>query len=248
MLKRYFLKLTYNGANYCGWQEQPHAPSVQGTVESVLQRLFGFPIKLVGCGRTDAGVHASCYFAHVDLVLPFSEEQLVYKLNKMLPNDIAVDTVILVPDDAHARFDATERSYNYFIHQNKNPFITEFSWYYPHKLDIDAMNSAARLLVGKKDFTSFSKLHTDVKTNICDLTYASCKLTNEGGLVFEITANRFLRNMVRAVVGTLIDVGKGKLSPEDILIVLAAKNRSRAGVSVPAHGLFLSRIKYPYIN
>lgn len=247
MLNRYFIKLTYSGANYCGWQIQPHCSSVQETISISLEKLVREPIKLVGCGRTDTGVHATCFYAHIDLNSTLDQDQVKYKLNKMLPDDISIQSIFQVDHVVHARFDAEKRTYNYYVHQHKDPFKVGKSWYYPYALDVQAMNKAAERLIGELDFTSFSKLHTDVKTNICNLTYAKWEEIEEGVLVFTITANRFLRNMVRAVVGTLIEVGRGKMLPENIDQVLKDKNRASAGVSVPPQGLFLSDVQYPFL-
>lgn len=247
MLKRYFLKISYLGRDYHGWQIQPSSTSIQEELTNCIRRIVQHEIKIVGCGRTDTGVHASCFYAHVDLATELTCKQLVYKLNKVLPEAIAVEDVFLVHNDAHARFDASLRSYNYFIHKVKNPFINHTSWYYPHDLAIDKMNEACKLLVGEQDFTSFSKLHTDVKTNFCDVKLAEWEVCSEHSIRFTIVANRFLRNMVRAIVGTLIDVGRGKLSLRDFEGVIKRKDRGAAGVSVPGHGLFLSDVQYPYI-
>lgn len=245
MEQRYFFELSYNGAAYAGWQIQPHTITVQETIEQALSKLFSNRlIKVVGCGRTDAGVHASKYFLHTDLPTTYAEEQIRYKLNKILPADIAIHHVQKVSADAHARFDALSRTYIYKINTDKNPFCTGLSWYYPLDLDLDKMNEASQYLLGKQDFTSLSKLHTDVKTNFCEVTKAVWEQTNENEIQFTITANRFLRNMVRASVGTLIDVGRGNFTPIKIKKILAAKNRSEAGTSSPAHGLYLADITY----
>lgn len=249
MEQRYFFELSYNGKSYAGWQIQPEAITVQETIQQAVSKLFSNQtIKVVGCGRTDAGVHATNYFLHIDLTNAFSEEQLSYKLNKILPADIAIHRVFKVKSDAHARFDAVSRTYTYKISTSKNPFTTDFYWYYPLELDLDLMNEAAKYLIGKKDFTSFSKLHTDVKTNICEVTEASWERSDMGNIYFKISANRFLRNMVRAVVGTLVEVGRGKIMPDDVQQILLAKDRSAAGTSAPAHGLYLSEVGYKYID
>jgi tRNA pseudouridine38-40 synthase len=244
-MQRYFVQIAYRGTAYHGWQSQPNAPSVQETIERCLSKLFGnTEIPIVGCGRTDAGVHAKSYFFHVDLPQDWDENQLCFKLNRMLPPDISAYHAYKVSADVHARFDANKRTYRYFIHQQKDPFEQDQSWYYPQNLDIAAMNLAAERLLGTKDFGSFSKLHTDVKTNIC--TVYEARWVQEGTkLYFEVSANRFLRNMVRAIVGTLIEVGLGKLEVADIDVIIEAKDRGEAAVSVPAHGLFLWKIDYP---
>ena len=243
-MPRYFIEIAYNGADFHGWQKQPNAPSVQETIEKCLFKLFGQKeIPIVGCGRTDAGVHAKQYFFHLDLEQPLDETQFVYKLNRMFPKGIAAYSMREVSSELHARFDATKRTYRYFIHSHKNPFREDISWYFPYPLDLDKMNEAAKLLLGEKDFGSFAKAHTDVKTNICKV-YAAQWLIDENGFYFEISANRFLRNMVRAIVGTLIDIGTGKLELSDIPKILAAKNRQEASLSVPGHALFLWKIDY----
>lgn len=248
-MQRYFVKIAYDGTDYAGWQIQPNVSTIQGEIEERLSRLFSNEqISIVGCGRTDAGVHASQFYFHADLPSKYAPDQLRYKLNNMLSASIAVFDVFTVDDDAHARFDAEERTYRYYIHHEKDPFVVGRSWYYPHQLNVDQMNRAATVLLGKKDFTSFSKLHTDVKTNICEVTKAEWTTRQEGKLVFEIKANRFLRNMVRAVVGTLVEVGKGAISVEDVKKVLEARDRGSAGMSVPAEGLFLSEVSYPFFR
>lgn len=244
-MPRYRFDLAYNGRDYFGWQRQPKQISVQEEIEKALTRLnSNEPIQVVGCGRTDTGVHAHHYVMHADLSEKVDTEQYVFKLNRMLSDAISIHSMELTSDDFHARFGATERTYRYFIHQKKDPFIHELSWYFPPELDLDNMNKAAALLIGKKDFTSFSKLHTDVKTNICDLRAAEWIDSGDGRIYFEITADRFLRNMVRATVGTLIDVGLGKLQPEDVLDILNKKDRGEASTSVPPQGLFLWKISY----
>ncbi|MEY3238294.1 MAG: hypothetical protein RI883_2395, partial [Bacteroidota bacterium] len=201
------------------------------------------PITILGCGRTDTGVHAKEYFFHVDLEPIDSIDQFVFKLNRMLPDSIVVHAAELVDSEKHARFEAKRRTYRYFIHQKKDAFITATSWYFPQKLDISKMNEAAQLLIGTKDFTSLSKLHTDVKTNICTIDKAHW-VVDGNQLYFEISADRFLRNMVRATVGTLIEVGLGKIEPAAISGIIEAKDRQAASTSVPAHGLFLWEIEY----
>lgn len=245
-MPRYFFRLAYNGTSFHGWQRQPKASSVQETIENALTKLnSNVPISIVGCGRTDAGVHASDYFFHVDFEISWDTEQTVFKLNKMLPDSIAIYEMFEVASDFHARFDATKRTYRYFINRRKSPFKADQSWHFVQDLDLDKMNQAAQLLIGQKDFTSFSKLHTDVKTNICEV-YEARWSEKDDVIQFEISANRFLRNMVRAIVGTLVDVGLGKLKPEDIVAILEAKNRQEASVSVPAQGLFLWEIMYDF--
>ncbi|MGM0479872.1 MAG: tRNA pseudouridine(38-40) synthase TruA [Bacteroidota bacterium] len=248
MEQRYLFEMAYDGTNYAGWQVQPGVDTIQGELTQQLTRLLGNrPVQVVGCGRTDAGVHASQYFFHVDLPERMAADQLVYKLNKMLPPALVIYDARVVQPDFHARFDATARTYRYFIQHQKYPFNRYYSWYFPQDLDVAAMNRAAECLIGKKDFTSFSKLHTDVQTNICTVHHAVWT-TNEHQIQFEIKANRFLRNMVRAIVGTLIDAGRGKLSPSEFQSIIEKKDRGSAGVSVPGHGLFLHKIDYPEDN
>ena len=247
-MQRYFFEIAYNGTNYAGWQKQPNAETVQETIEMYISRLYSNKeINILGCGRTDAGVHARQFYFHVDLEEKYELVELKYKLNNMLPYDISVNSVHKTGPEAHARFDATERTYRYRLHQSKDPFKHMSSWYFSKELDIESMNTASKLLIGKKDFTSFSKLHTDVKTNICDLTHAIWKESNDQDIHFEITANRFLRNMVRAIVGTLLEVGLGSIKPIEVENIIQAKDRGEAGISVPAHGLYLTGVKYPFL-
>lgn len=244
-MHRYFVELSYNGTDYFGWQRQPKQISVQEEIENAFTKLnSNNPIQVVGCGRTDTGVHAHHYVLHVELEEVKDLGQLVFKLNKILPESISIHSIKEVTNDIHARFNATSRTYRYFIHQKKDPFKQGTSWYFPQKLDFDAMNIAAQLLLGTKDFTSFSKVNTDVKTNICTVTKAEWEKVDEENYYFEITADRFLRNMVRATVGTLIEVGVGKITPESIVEILEAKDRGAASLSVPAHGLFLWEVCY----
>lgn len=243
-LQRYFFELSYDGTDYFGWQRQPKDLSVQEVIETQLTKLHSnIHVGIVGCGRTDTGVHAHHYIAHADIPKVADTAHLTFKLNRMLPNSISIQRIYPVSNDWHARFSATSRTYRYFLHQEKDPFSVRKSWHFPKELNIDAMNAAAKLLIGTQDFTSLSKLHTDVKTNICTVTTAEWK--QEGNtLYFEITADRFLRNMVRATVGTLIEVGLKKIFPEHIKTILEAKDRGAAATSVPPQGLFLWKIKY----
>lgn len=244
-MQRYLIELSYNGSTFNGWQRQPNAPSVQQCIEECLSKVHSHQeITVVGCGRTDTGVHAKHYVMHVHLPEVLNVDHFLFKMNKVLPEQIAFHSIKLVTEDFHARFNATLRTYRYFIHQKKDPFRFEQSWYVPKRLNIELMNDAAKYLLGKQDFTSLSKLHTDVKTNICDVSVAKWTQIDEDSLYFEISADRFLRNMVRATVGTLVDVGLGKISPEEIVNILAAKDRQAASTSVPAHGLFLWEVKY----
>ena len=245
MLQRYFLQISYKGANYHGWQVQPNAASVQEAIEKVLSTLLHENISVVGVGRTDTGVHASFYMLHFDIEAAIINlEDFVYKLNSFLPNDIAVHQIKKVKDDAHARFSAVSRTYKYYLTTEKNPFTNETVYWYKRKLDIKSMNEAAKILFEYIDFTSFSRLHTDVKTNDCNI-YQAEWVEERNVLIFIIKANRFLRNMVRAIVGTLLEVGTGKLSENDFRGIIEQKNRKFAGASAPAHGLFLVDIEYP---
>ncbi|MEH6703686.1 tRNA pseudouridine(38-40) synthase TruA [Galbibacter orientalis] len=241
---RYFLELSYNGQQYHGWQNQPNAISVQEVLEKALSTLLRTEIQIMGAGRTDSGVHAKQMFAHFDVNIALETAILKHKLNSFLPNDIAIKDIFLVVDEAHARFDATQRSYEYWLVQEKNPFFNEYAHFIKADLDVDAMNKAAAELLNYKDFQCFSKSNTDVKTYICDVKRAAWICEGEL-LVFHITADRFLRNMVRAIVGTLLDVGIGKISLEEVTEIIKSKDRSNAGASVPAHGLYLTEVVYP---
>ncbi|PRD48867.1 tRNA pseudouridine(38-40) synthase TruA [Sphingobacterium haloxyli] len=248
-LQRFFLEIAYDGTSYHGWQVQDNAISVQERLNEALRKILRYPIETIGAGRTDTGVHAKQLFVHLDI--PGSsiknEDRFLHSLNALLPHDIAVYRVFAVDKEAHARFDATERAYEYHIHFRKNPFLLYKSWQLRERPDVMVMNTAAAFLVGTQDFECFSKSHTQVYTNICTVTQAYWQETKDG-LVFHITANRFLRNMVRAIVGTLLDIGLKKKTPESILDVIGSKDRSKAGTSVPAHGLYLTKIVYPYID
>jgi len=244
---RYFIKLAYNGAPFFGWQRQPKQISVQEVMENAFFLLLKEKIQLTGCGRTDTGVNAAEYFAHFEynkILSPIENEKLVGRLNNFLPKEIAIYHIFLMPDNAHARFDAISRTYRYYINLNKNPFSYPFALKLSYTPDIEKMNQAAHILLDVKDFTSFSKLHTQVNNNNCHILEAFWK-TEKEQLIFEITADRFLRNMVRAIVGTLLWVGKGKLSIGDFQDIINQKNRCKAGNSVPAHALFLEKIRYP---
>ncbi len=241
---RYFIELSYNGKAYHGWQIQPNAISVQEVVEQALSTIFRKDMSIVGAGRTDSGVHSKQIFAHFDIESQIDVNETIYKLNALVPKDIAIFNVFRVNNEAHARFNATARSYVYKISTKKDAFNTDFAYYFKPKLDVVAMNKAAELLIGFKDFECFSKSKTDVFTYNCDLRVAEWKLVGNE-LHFYITADRFLRNMVRAIVGTLINVGIGKLQPKDIINILASKSRAEAGYSVPAHGLYLTEVVYP---
>ncbi|MFM7667709.1 MAG: tRNA pseudouridine(38-40) synthase TruA [Bacteroidota bacterium] len=245
-MTRYFFEISYNGTPYFGWQQQVGQVSVQEVIQKDLQKLFQKEeIEIVGCGRTDKGVHAKNYFFHCDFKQEINVENLVYKLNKMLPDSISVTSVFPVKSDLHARFSATKRTYRYFIHQQKDPFITDCSTYFPNVIDFDAMNKACPYLLGKQDFSSFAKVHTDVKTHICSVS--SAHWFEQGNqLVFEISADRFLRNMVRAIVGTMLDIGTKKLTLENLPEIIAKQNRSAASKSVSPNGLFLWKVEYDF--
>ena len=242
---RYFLSLAYNGTLYHGWQRQPNATSVQQTLEEALSTLLRQPIAIMGAGRTDTGVHAKQMVAHFDVELTAkAEANLVHMLNRFLNENIVIYSLHRVKENAHARFDATHRTYEYHIAYQKNPFRhnTHFTLHSPP--DIALMNQAAQYLLQHKDFEAFSKTHTDVKTFLCDISHAHWVATKDGA-IFTITANRFLRNMVRAIVGTLLDVGSKKITPEEVNRIIASKDRGQAGFSVPACGLYLTEINYP---
>lgn len=273
---RYFIHLAYNGANYHGWQTQriatevertvplqPVLPTVQETLEKALSTLLRQPIAVVGCGRTDTGVHASDFYAHFDAVknyelgvkseadaekelITINSELLTFKLNNLLPPDIAIFDIFPVADNAHARYDAVARTYQYHVSDRRLPFRQGQYCRIYYRPDIDKMNEAAQVLMEYEDFTSFAKLHTQVKTNICHLSLAEWT-DEEDGWVFTIRSNRFLRNMVRSVTGTLLDVGRGKLSIEGLREIIEKKDRCAAGVSMPACGLFLTKVEYPYL-
>lgn len=245
MKQRYFIHLAYNGAAYCGWQTQPGLPTVQETLEQALITLLRQKIAVVGCGRTDTGVHASDYYAHFDVEeQEVDTTQLTFKLNSFLPQDIAVFGITAVAANAHARFDATARTYQYHVSDRRLPFRQGLYSRIYFEPDIERMNEAAAVLMQYEDFTSFAKLHTQVKTNICHLSHA--QWTREGDeWVFTIRSNRFLRNMVRSVTGTLLDVGRGKLSIDGLRQIIECKDRCAAGVSMPPQGLFLCKVEYP---
>ena len=244
---RYFLKLSYNGAPFHGWQVQPNAVSVQSTIEEALSTVLRENISIVGAGRTDTGVNARQMYAHFDYDTEIPDfGKLINSLNRLVGKDIAIYDIIKVADDAHARFDATARTYKYFVTHQKSPFLYPLSWYCPQCLDYEKMNEACEVLKRHIDFTSFSKLHTDVKTNNCRIDYAHWQKEGEM-MVFTITADRFLRNMVRAVVGTLVEVGRGKISVEEFEQIILKKDRCSAGTSMPPQALFLWKVNYDYI-
>lgn len=246
-MSRYFMHLSYNGAPFHGWQSQPNAISVQSTIEEALSTIMRESIKIVGAGRTDAGVNAHSMVAHFDTFVPIENtEALVRGLNSLVGKDIAIYSIRPVHDDAHARFDAISRTYHYYAHNIKSPFLYDLSWLAPSTLDYAKMNEAAEILLETDDFTSFAKLHADNKTNICRVTYAKWEQLSDERWVFVITADRFLRNMVRAVVGTLVEVGRGKISIEEFKHIIDKKDRCMAGTSMPGHALFLWDVSYPY--
>lgn len=250
---RYFLQLAYDGAGFHGWQTQPNACSVQQTIEEALCKVLREPVKLTGAGRTDTGVNARRMFAHFDVPTPIADsKKLLSGLNRLVGRGIALQRLIGVSDDAHARFDATSRTYKYYVIFEKSPFLSSSSWHSPALLDVKAMNEAASVLLDTQDFTSFAKLHSDSKTNICRVTEAKWEnfdnIYTVPGIEFTITADRFLRNMVRAIVGTLVEVGRGKLSIEDFKRIINQRDRCAAGTSMPPQALFLWDITYPYIK
>ncbi len=242
---RYFADIEFDGTAYSGWQIQPHSPSVQQTLEEALSLFLRCKVDVTGAGRTDAGVHASQMIAHFDLEEPQNPDWMLHKLNGILPPDIAVHSIRPVRADAHARFDAVARTYKYYVTLNKSAFHRAYSWYLVNEPDFCLMNSAAKLLLSTVDFTSFSKLHTDTKTNDCHVTKAEWERLPDGRWVFTITADRFLRNMVRAIVGTLMEVGRHRMTVDEFQRVIDNKDRCQAGDSAPAQGLFLYGIEYP---
>ena len=253
-MQRYFITLSYDGTAYHGWQIQPNGISVQEVLEHALSTILRESIAITGAGRTDAGVHGRMMVAHFDTELSFDCAQLVYKVNRLLPRDVSVSRIEPVDEDLHARFSATSRTYHYYVHTGKQPFSRQYSCVLHYSLDFDKMNEAAAYLIGKKDFKCFCKAGADVKTTICNLTEARWIPTNDEFALttddtvtnwcFVITANRFLRNMVRAVVGTLVEVGRGRLSLEDFKKIVDNGTRSDAGESMPGNALFLWEVKY----
>lgn len=245
MKHRYFIQLSYKGTNYHGWQIQPNASTVQETLENALSTILKEKIETVGAGRTDTGVHARMFFAHFDTEKKDLDKikKIVFQLNGILQADIAVQNIFFVNDDVHARFNALSRTYEYHIHQKKDPFLNDFSYYLYGNPDIEKMNRAAELLFDYTDFTSFSKLHTDVQTNDCKIIQAEWKKENHR-LIFTIKANRFLRGMVRAIVGTTLELGFDKICLAEFRKIIEDKDRSKAGFSVPAHGMILVDIEY----
>ena len=244
-MRRYFIKLAYNGSAFHGWQIQPNAVSVQDEIEKALKLILTQYINLVGCGRTDTGVHAKEYFAHFNTEIELSDKtKFLHRLNGILGNHIAIEDIFEVHPLLHSRFDAVSRNYHYYIHQKKNPFLTNTSYLYTYPIDVDLMNKAANLLLHYEDFKSFSKVKTEVNNFRCDIFEAQWTVKDEQ-LVFSISANRFLRNMVRAVVGTLLNVGRKRITIDEFCHIIESRNRSAAGQSVPGHALFLNKINYP---
>lgn len=241
---RYFIELAYQGAAYSGWQRQPDAPSVQQTLEEALGVLLKKDLAIVGAGRTDAGVHARQMYAHCDIEIDFDPAQLKDRLNSYLPADIVIFDIFLVSNEAHARFDAKARTYEYWVTLGKNPFLSTAAYCIHRTPDFELMNRVAQKLLSHRDFQCFSKSRTDVQTYNCEVRHAMWT-QRDGIWVFTITADRFLRNMVRAVVGTLLEMGWGKMEVAEFDQVLLSKNRSAAGPSVPGHALYLTKIDYP---
>lgn len=247
MKLRYFVYLSYDGTRYHGWQIQPNGDSVQDILQRCLSTLLRKSVEITGAGRTDAGVHARLMVAHFDWDCSLDGDQLTYKVNRMLPRDIAVSRIERVDNELHARFSAVSRTYHYYLHLGRDPFLRHYSLEMPYKLDFQKMNEAAQLLLDVKDFGAFCKVGADVKTTLCDVTRAEWIRVESDGIerwCFVITANRFLRNMVRAVVGTLIDVGRQRITKEEFCDIIASGSRSNAGESMPGHALFLWDIKY----
>ncbi|MDD7468292.1 MAG: tRNA pseudouridine(38-40) synthase TruA [Porphyromonas sp.] len=246
---RYFLYIAYDGTDFLGWQSQPEGRTVQGELEQRLSTMLRRPISITGAGRTDAGVHASQMVCHLNLDLSQGEmEQVTYRLRRFLPPDIALLEVRRVTEDAHARFDAVSRRYGYHVRTEASPFTRKYCTLIPETLDFEVMNEAASHLIGEHDFTTFSKKHSQVKTHICTVTEAKwerCSSCDECSYTFHIAANRFLRNMVRGIVGTLFEVGRGKIEPSDFGDLLTARDRSLCGSSAPSEGLFLEEVTYP---
>lgn len=245
-MERYFIKLAYNGTNYHGWQIQENAHTVQAEINEKLSLLVGKVINVVGCGRTDTGVHAGEFYAHFEIgEMKWKLDQLAFKLDRFLPSDIVVQKLFRVKPDVHSRFSAIDRTYKYYITRKKDPFKLNQSYFFHGALDVEAMKASCRYLFEYTDFSSFSKLHTQTATNLCKIKVAKWDSFNDK-LVFTITADRFLRNMVRAIVGTMMEIGKGKISAEDMKQIIVAKDRSKAGFSVPAEGLFLEKVRYDF--
>ena len=241
---RYFFEIAYNGKNYSGWQSQLNAVGVQSVVEEALSKILRENLQIQGSGRTDTGVHCEQQFFHVDITKEFDLKMLVQRLNTFLPTDISIQSIAQVRHDISARHDAIERTYHYKITRRKNPLLIGLAWYYFKYVDVQHMNEAASLLLGEQDFECFSKVKTNVNHFLCEIKHAEWK-KDDDMLVFTITANRFLRGMVRAIVGTLLDVGTGKTSMKEFQQIIHSKDRKKAGANVPAYGLYLTKVKYP---
>ncbi len=243
---RYFIFISFKGTSYHGWQIQPNSVTVQKTLDEALGTILNDTITTTGAGRTDTGVHASVFCAHFESNMPdlAANNNLVFRLNRFLPKDISISGIKKVLPDAHARFNAVSRTYRYYISTVKDPFSEDSSWFLQGYIDLDMMNKACGLLLKHSDFTSFSKMHSDVKTNLCRIFSAYWE-TADNGLIFTIRADRFLRNMARAIVGTMVELGRGKINLRDFEDIIFAKDRCRAGKSAPAKGLFLEDIEYP---
>lgn len=241
---RYFFEIAYHGGNYNGWQSQQNGIGVQTVVEDALTKIFRSPVEIFGSGRTDTGVHCEQQFFHTDLEQPFEAGTLIQRMNSFLPRDITIRSVRRVKSDASARFDAIDRTYRYQITRVKNPFLLGLSWHYFKPLKVENMNRAAALLLGEHDFECFSKVKTEVNHFLCEVKKAQW-VEKGDELFFTISANRFLRGMVRAVVGTLLDLGTGKISQKDFVVILKSRDRKSAGMNVPAQGLYLQSVRYP---
>lgn len=244
MNNRYFLELAYDGKDFCGWQIQPNGDTVQERIQSALSQILKAEIKLVGAGRTDAGVHAKQMFAHFDAAAELDKASLIKSLNGLLPKSIAIYDLFRVKPDVSSRFQATRRTYQYIISQEKNPFWQDRAYEFHAALDVDKMNEAAAAILDYSDFECFCKANAQNHTNLCKVSHAHWS-NIDGLLVFEISADRFLRNMVRAIVGTLVEIGRGKMPASEIHQIIKSKDRGKAGYSVPAHGLYLTNIAYP---
>lgn len=242
---RYFFEISYHGKNYNGWQSQNNGIAVQTVVEETLTKLFRTaPLEIICSGRTDAGVHCEQQFFHVDIETDFDSDEMLFRTNSFLPRDIAIHSIRKVIPTASARYTAYERSYRYQITRTKNPLLGGLAWHYFKKADVPTMNQAASLLLGERDYESFSKVKTNVKHFLCDIKKAEWEQDHDR-LEFHITANRFLRGMVRAVVGTLLDVGSGKISISEFQKIIESRDRTKAGANVPPYGLYLTKVKYP---
>lgn len=245
MPQRYFIKLSFDGSRYHGWQQQDNAISVEHKINEALTTILRQEVKITGCGRTDAGVHAKEFYAHFETERPIEAgEKMVYNLNSLLPDDIVIDNIFKVKPDAHARFSAVKRTYQYVINSRRDPFTQDYEYFFFRKLDVGQMNQACDILMEHKDFSCFSKTHTQVNNFFCTI-YEAWWETQDSRYIFTITANRFLRNMVRAIVGTMLDVGLHKTDLEEFRNIIEKGSRSDAGMSVAAKGLFLTRVEYP---